>query len=209
MDEHDYLHHLVREAEAATDFLSNGRKWERERWVCQRLLQALNIAHREEDFAAPQQQPPDVLYRDACFEVFFVFDEGRRLNDEWREELERRRAARSLAQLQRREPRPRRIPLAEVQQRLGPTLRKKAHNYDERGIDLGELDLVAYVSFKREIPDFNSRFPPPSEYLRQGWRSLSIVGPNYARVLFAHSDAPAFLRHNQARTLLFDVEMAL
>ncbi|HEY6610064.1 MAG TPA: DUF1780 domain-containing protein [Pseudomonas sp.] len=207
MNEHDYLHHLVRQAEAATDLLSNGRKWERERWVCQRLLQALNIAHREEDFTPPEQQPPDVLFREACFEVFFVIDEGRRLSDEWREELARRRAAHSLAQLQRREPKLRRIALAEVQQRLGATLRKKAHNYEERGIDLSELDLLAYVSFKREIPDFNSAFPPPTEYLRQGWRSLSIVGPNYARVLFAHPDAPVFLRDNQARTLLFDVEM--
>lgn len=207
MNEHDYLHHLVRQAEAATDLLSNGRKWERERWVCQRLLQALNIAHREEDFTPPEQQPPDVLFREACFEVFFVIDEGRRLSDEWREELARRRAAHSLAQLQRREPKLRRIALAEVQQRLGATLRKKAHNYEERGIDLSELDLLAYVSFKREIPDFNSVFPPPTEYLRQGWRSLSIVGPNYARVLFAHADGPAFLRDNQARTLLFDVEM--
>src|SRR5690606_27175901 len=93
MNEHDYLHHLVRQAEAATELLSNGRKWERERWVCQRLLQALNIAHREEDFTPPEQQPPDVLFREACFEVFFVIDEGRRLSDEWREELARRRAA--------------------------------------------------------------------------------------------------------------------
>nr|GEZ23629.1 hypothetical protein [Tanacetum cinerariifolium] len=91
MDDSDYLRLLTSQAEQANAFLSNARKWERERWVCERLLQGLNIPHRADDFLPAGQEPPDVLFRDACFEVFFVLDEGRRLNDEWREELQRRR----------------------------------------------------------------------------------------------------------------------
>ncbi|MGE8294282.1 MAG: DUF1780 domain-containing protein [Pseudomonadales bacterium] len=209
MDDSDYLRLLTYQAEQANAFLSNARKWERERWVCQRLLQALNVRHNQDDFTPSGQEPPDVLFRDASFEVFFVLDEGRRLNDEWRAELERRRSAFSLSQLVRREARPKRIPAGEMQARLAPTLRKKAHNYRERGIDLGELDLVAFVSLKRAVLDCNSHFPPPTEYLRQGWRSLSLVGPRFARVLFAHPDAPDFLRHNLGRTLLFDIGIGL
>ncbi|BCD86747.1 hypothetical protein PSm6_31540 [Pseudomonas solani] len=208
MDESDYLRLLTRQAEQANDFLSNARKWERERWVCQRLLQALNVPHRLEDFSTGGE-PPDVQFRDAAFEVFFVLDEGRRLNDEWRAELERRRSAFSLAQLVRREARPKRIATAELQARLAPTLRKKAHNYTERGLELNELDLVAFVNLKRSVPDFNSPFPPPTEFLRQGWRSLSIVGSTYARVLFAHPDAPEFLRANLGRTVIFDAGIGL
>jgi hypothetical protein len=209
MDDSDYLRLLTIQAEQANTFLSNARKWERERWVCQRLLQGLNIAHRNEDFLSAGQEPPDVLFRDACFEVFFVLDEGRRLNDEWREELERRRSAFSLSQLVRREAKPKRIPAAELLRRLAPTLRKKAHNYKERGLDLGELDIVAFASLKREVLDLNSHFPPPTEYLRQGWRSLSLVGPTFARVLFAHPDAPDFLRTNLGRSVVFDVGISL
>lgn len=209
MDDSDYLRLLTHQAEQANDFLSNARKWERERWVCQRLLQALNVPHRLEEFSAAGQEPPDVLFRDASFEVFFVLDEGRRLNDEWRAELERRRSAFSLSQLVRRETRPRRIPAAELQARLAPTLRKKAHNYRERGLELGELDLLACVNLKHAITDFNSSFPPPTEFLRQGWRSLSLVGPNFARVLFAHSGAPDFLRNNLGRSVLLDVGISL
>jgi hypothetical protein len=208
MDDSDYLRLLTRQAEQANDFLSNARRWERERWVCQRLLTALNLRHRQDEFATGQE-PPDVLFRGASFEVFFVLDQDRRLNDEWRAELQRRRSALSLSQLLRREARPRRIPAMELQARLAPTLRKKAHNYGERGLDLGELDLLAYISLKREVLDLNSPFPPPAEYLRQGWRSLSLVGPNYARVLFAHRDAPDFLRHSLGRTVLFDVGISL
>lgn len=209
MDDSDYLRLLTHQAEQANAFLSNARKWERERWVCQRLLQALNVSHRLDEFSAANHEPPDVLFREASFEVFFVLDEGRRLNDEWRAELERRRSAFSLSQLVRRETKPRRIAAAELQQRLTPTLRKKAHNYKERGLDLGELDLLAYVNLKRAVPDFNSHFPPPTEFLRQGWRSLSLVGPTFARVLFAHPSAPDFLRNNLGRSILFDVGISL
>ncbi|MET1081087.1 MAG: DUF1780 domain-containing protein [Pseudomonas sp.] len=209
MDDSDYLRLLTHQAEQANTFLSNARKWERERWVCQRLLQALNIAYRTDEFSAIRPEPPDVLFREANFEVFWVLDEGRRLNDDWRAELERRRQAFSLSQLVRRETRPKRIAAAELQARLAPTLRKKAHNYLERGLDPAELDLLAYVNLKRAVPDFNSPFPPPTEYLRQGWRSLSLVGPTYARVLFAHGQAPDFLRHNLGRTVIFDVGVGL
>lgn len=209
MDDSDYLRLLTHQAEQANAFLSNARKWERERWVCQRLLQALNVSHRLDEFSAADHEPPDVLFREASFEVFFVLDEGRRLNDEWRAELERRRSAFSLSQLVRREAKPRLIAAAELQQRLTPTLRKKAHNYKERGLELGELDLLAFVNLKRAVPDFNSHFPPPTEFLRQGWRSLSLVGPTFARVLFAHPDAPDFLRHNLGRSVLFDVGISL
>ena len=188
MDDSDYLRLLTIAAEQANAFLSNARKWERERWVCQRLLQGLNIPYRADEFA-PAGEPPDVLFRDANFEVFFVLDEGRRLNDEWRDELQRRRSAFSLSQLVRREAKPKRIPANEFLLRLAPTLRKKAHNYKERGMDLGELDIIAFASLKREVLDLNSHFPPPTEYLRQGWRSLSLVGPTFARVLFAHPRA--------------------
>ncbi|MDZ5603288.1 DUF1780 domain-containing protein [Pseudomonas sp. RP23018S] len=209
MDDSDYLRLLTIQAEQANAFLSNARKWERERWVCQRLLQGLNIPYRNEDFSPANQEPPDVLFHDAAFEVFFVLDEGRRLNDEWREELQRRRSAFSLAQLVRREARPRRISAQELLARLAPTLRKKAHNYVERGLDLGELDIIAFASLKREVLDLNSHFPPPTEYLRQGWRSLSLVGPTFARVLFAHPDAPDFLRSNLGRSIVFDVGISL
>jgi hypothetical protein len=209
MDDSDYLRLLTQQAEHANAFLSNARKWERERWVCQRLLQGLNVPHRDDDFVPAGQEPPDVLFQDASFEVFFVLDEGRRLNDEWREELQRRRSAFSLSQLVRREARPKRINAMELLQRLAPTLRKKTHNYRERNLDLGELDIIAFVSLKREVLDLNSYFPPPTEYLRQGWRSLSLVGPTFARVLFAHSDAPDFLRANLGRSIVFDVGISL
>ncbi len=67
MDDSDYLRLLTRQAEQANDFLSNARKWERERWVCQRLLLALNVPFRQDEFSIAPQEPPDVLFREANF----------------------------------------------------------------------------------------------------------------------------------------------
>ena len=171
MDDSDYLRLLTVAAEQANAFLSNARKWERERWVCQRLLQGLNVPYRAEEFHAAGQEPPDVLFRDASFEVFFVLDEGRRLNDEWRDELLRRRSAFSLSQLVRREAKPRRIPAHEFLLRLAPTLRKKAHNYKERGMDLG--DLISSPSPASSVKSWTSTAisrRPPNTCARAGVR---------------------------------------
>ena len=160
MDDSDYLRLLTHQAEQANAFLSNARKWERERWVCQRLLQALNVSHRLEEFSAAEHEPPDVLFREASFEVFFVLDEGRRLNDEWRAELERRRSAFSLSQLVRREAKPtthRRsrsatAPDADLAQESAQLHRSAASTW-------ASWTLLAYVNLKRAVPDFNSHFP--------------------------------------------------
>ncbi|KWV90066.1 hypothetical protein PFLmoz3_00063 [Pseudomonas fluorescens] len=73
MDDSDYLRLLTVAAEQANAFLSNARKWERERWVCQRLLQGLNVPYRVEEFHAAGQEPPDVLFRDASFRSFLCW----------------------------------------------------------------------------------------------------------------------------------------
>lgn len=62
MDDSDYLRLLTVAAEQANAFLSNARKWERERWVCQRLLQGLNVPYRAEEF-----HPAGQSRRTCCF----------------------------------------------------------------------------------------------------------------------------------------------
>ena len=184
MNEADYLRLLTRQAEQTNDFLSthvNGTASAGSASASSKPS-ACPIARRISPLGTAAGRPVQGV---PASRVFFVLDEGRRLNEKWREELTRRRQAVSLRQLIRREERPQRIAAAELQARLAPTLRKKAHNYYERGIDHGELDLLAFVNLKRAVPDFNTPFPPPTEYLRQGWRSLSMVDRPLPRVLFA------------------------
>ncbi|NAT16808.1 hypothetical protein CU663_16235, partial [Pseudomonas syringae pv. actinidifoliorum] len=89
------------------------------------------------------------------------------------------------------------------------TLRKKSTNYRERGIDLSGLDIIAFASLKREVLDLNSRLSTTDRVPASGLRSLSLVGPTFARVLFAHPGAPDFLRTNLGRSVVFDVGISL
>jgi hypothetical protein len=208
MDDSDYLRLLTIQAEQANAFLSNARKWERERWVCQRLLQGLNIPYRSEDFTPAGQEPPDVLFRDAAFEVFFVLDEGRRLNDEWREELQRRRSAFSLSQLVRREAGHGASPPRSCWRAWRrPCAKRRTTTGARAGPGRAGHHRLRQPQARGARPQ--QPFPPPTEYLRQGWRSLSLVGPTFARVLFAHPDAPDFLRSNLGRSIVFDVGISL
>ena len=51
-------------------------------------------------------------------------------------------------------------------QRLGPTLHKKANNYQERDIDLGQLDIIAFSSLKREL--LEGHLSKPSQVVLPG-----------------------------------------
>ena len=68
-------------------FLSNPRKLDREIWVCTQFLQVLGLKFKDSDLQPSAQEPPDVLFRDARFEVKEVLEEGRTRTDEYREEL--------------------------------------------------------------------------------------------------------------------------
>jgi hypothetical protein len=108
----------------------------------------------------------------------------------------------------RREAKPRRIPANEFLLRLAPTLRKSAQLQRTRhGSGRTGHHRLRQPQARSAGPQ--QPFPPPTEYLRQGWRSLSLVGPTFARVLFAHPDAPDFLRSNLGRSIVFDVGISL
>ena len=56
-------------------FFSNPEKLNREKWVVRRLLQALRVCFKEEEMTEAQE-PVDVAFRDAGFQVKELLDEG-------------------------------------------------------------------------------------------------------------------------------------
>jgi hypothetical protein len=169
---------------------------------------AARLEHYRADEFAPAGEPPDVLFRDASFEVFFVLDEGRRLNDEWRDELQRRRSAFSLSQLVRREAKPRRIPANEFLLRLAPTLRKKAHNYKNAAWIWA--NWTSSPSPASSAKCWTSTAISAAHRIPAPGLALAVAGrADFARVLFAHPDAPDFLRSNLGRSIVFDVGISL
>lgn len=206
MDEKQILSSLIVLAEDTVDLLTETRKWERECWVCSKLLKALQINVSQNDFVKPSAEPPDVICRGANFEVYIVLDKDRRLDADWKHTLSRYRNSQSLEGLLEPYRPPKKISAAQIVELLRPTLSKKRENYANRGISLNDIDILAYVNLRESTLDLETPFPAPNEFHQQGWRSISIFGNSYCRVLYAEESAPDFLRLHAKKTITIKQE---
>lgn len=201
MDEKQILDSLIILAEDTVDFLTPTRKWERECWVCNEFLNALGIKVLPNEFVKPSSEPPDVIVKGANIEVYIVMEKDRRLDADWKNKLTKYRNAQSLQDLLEPYRPPQKISSAQVLEHLKPTLLKKHNKYTRKQVPLGEIDVLAYVNLEKFIIDLETTFPIPDEFLQQGWRSISIFGNNYCRVLYAGEEAPDFLRLHTGKTI--------
>lgn len=80
-------------------FFSNEMKPERERWVCRELLENLGIEVLDSELVSSKEDPPDVLFRSARFEVKELIDEDRPRMAEYKESLARAETATDAGEL--------------------------------------------------------------------------------------------------------------
>ncbi len=80
-------------------FFSNDCKPKREVWVVENFLSQLGIAFSKDQIIKSSDEPVDVIYREARFQVKEIMDEGRRRGDELRELLQKAKIATSLSEL--------------------------------------------------------------------------------------------------------------
>jgi hypothetical protein len=202
MNEEEMLSSLVLLADDTVRFLTDPKKWERECWVCIEFLRALQVDVSKTDVIKPSTEPPDVIYQDANFEVFIVLDQGRKLHADWKELSSLYRSAQCLEDLKIPYKPPKKVSGAQVIQFLTPTLSKKRDSYARRGISLGDIDVLVYLNLKECILDLGTPFPGALDELQQqGWRSLSVFGNSYCKVLCVKPSAPDFLRAHVGNTI--------
>jgi hypothetical protein len=201
MNEKEILSSLVILAEDTVDFLSSKRKWETECWVCIEFLKALKICVSQTDLIKPKSEPPDVICRGANFEVFIILDKDRKLHADWKKKLFLYKNAKSLEDLLEPYNPPTKIPAKRILDFLKPTLSKKQQNYIQRGISLGDIDVLAYVNLIEYSLDLDTPFPDLDDLHQQGWRSISVFGKSYCRVLYAEESAPDFLCSHAGNTI--------
>lgn len=67
--ENDILNELKKHATDTRTFLSNKMKPERERSVCRAFLRAIGVSFEESEIIAPTDEPADVAFRDARFQI--------------------------------------------------------------------------------------------------------------------------------------------
>lgn len=123
----------------------------------------------------PDQDPPDVLYQDARFEVFEILDEGRKRNDEHRQrakKIEEAEKNSSLSPLL--EPQP--VSYFSKDDLICEVMKKmtiKEHKYAPAVT--ASLDLLIYVNFLARKLDVASSVTINVEENMKKWRSVSVL----------------------------------
>lgn len=172
------------------EYFASSNKPERERWVCHELLHNLNRRHWERSVVSSQDEPPDVIYRSARFEIKEILDKGRRRHKEYRDELKRALTVSDPDEMFTsgtvKDATPEQI--AElVLERLAALQKKYAP------ATTAALDILFYVNL---LDTHYKKGPMPkvSLFAPYGWRSVSAVLGTEALVFAANKGAPKFLR---------------
>lgn len=197
MKDEEFIASVIKAREESVSFFSNAGKQERERWVVNEFLTNLGLRCSESDVVSSIEEPPDVMYGDARFEVKEIMDVGKRRHAEYKESLRRAKEAKVLGDLLE-EYTPRDITYTEVFDLVGTHLATIRPYAPATKIN---LDLLFYVNLEDVHGYVSSEVPDAADFHRHGWRSVSFVAGPMGVVLCAAASAPSFLRTHEGKVM--------
>ncbi|MDR7298114.1 hypothetical protein J2X16_003463 [Pelomonas aquatica] len=175
----------------AVTFFSGANKALRERWVCEEMLQSVGVEFSRVEITSSVEEPPDVIFRDARFEVKEVLDPGRKRHREYKEALATALSGKTSDVPPSRYA-PKDITPAAIADRAEAKLEALVKQYPEAV--RSTLDALLYVNLAEHWL-VDGPMPPSERFSRYGWRSVSVVyGGRHAFVFYASDAAPGFLR---------------
>lgn len=180
------------------EFFQSENKVKRECWVVRTFLINLGLSFSDDELILAQD-PPDVQFRDANFEIKEILDEGRRRHQEYKERLSE--ATRATAPISSVRPVAfNELTISEVYDRTfqeAEKLATKKYPLEVRR----NLDLLFYVNLIHTFEFVETPFPNVAALSLLGWRSVSFVKGDRSCVLMATSDAPIFIREMVGRVV--------
>jgi hypothetical protein len=171
-------------------FFSNDMKPDRERWVCREFLENLRIKALDRELVSSKEDPPDVLFRSARFEVKELMDENRPRMAEYRKSLEKAETATDAGELLERYE-PKTMSASDVRDIVLLQAQELEKKYPKAVRE--SLDLVFYVNLQDyatigSVIDVSQLPKSVTE-----WKSVSFVSNNCSCVIWAANDGPDFL----------------
>lgn len=85
----EYIENYKEGLRESVEFFSNKKKPEREAWVVIQLLNYLGIRYVSDEVRPSDDEPLDVYFRDARFQVKEILDTDRKRHDEYKDLLEK------------------------------------------------------------------------------------------------------------------------
>lgn len=187
---HRLLKDLREGLKGSVDYFRSENKAERERWTCREFVLNLNRDADAGSFVSLGDDPPDVTFLDARFEVKEIVDRGRRRHAEFRAALDRALMATDPSQLLTQYS-PKDITPADIGTRIDGELNRLARKYEPKLRTT--LDVLFYVNLIEHHLK-QGPMPPASAFSQHGWRSVSAVIGWASLVYAAEKGAPAFIR---------------
>jgi putative endonuclease (uncharacterized protein DUF1780) len=174
-----YLKELLDYNKQTVHLLSSKMQKETERMVCRAFLRCAGIPFTEERLRIPPDEPPDILFDSAQFEVIEIMDEGRKRHKEYKEGGQRLEKAKSAYDVLRPIPSPESMMLVELIPLITERLKDKFKKYVNKG-DRCKLDILVYVNIieKYFVPTSPGIYVEELDTKNlddQGWRSVSAL----------------------------------
>lgn len=161
-----------------------------ETWIANEFLQNLGVPFDESELEPVKDDPPDVIFRTAQFEVKEILDSGRKPDKEHKEALKKAMEAETPQDLMEHYS-PRDIEYTEIYKLVEKNVIKYSSKYSA---DVKKnMDLLFYVNLWDTRAYIASSLPLGSEFEKYGFRSISFVAGSLSGILMASDDAPEFI----------------
>jgi hypothetical protein len=191
MKDHKLLAQRIKDLEASVAYFAPGNKQESERFVAKSFVENLHISFKKDEIISPEDDPPDVIFRDANFEVKEILDPGRRRHDEYKKELQRAKSVNKSSDLIKTFA-PKDITLAEIYARCEQNANALELKYPSAV--KARLDLLFYVNLIEVMYVTELPYPDTSIIGTLGWRSISFIMGQRSCCFYASPSAPLFIQ---------------
>jgi len=198
-DEAKYLKDLHDYAAETRRLFSSKMKPERERMVCRAFLRCLGVQFQEDEILAPCEEPVDVAFRSAKFQIRELMEPDRRRGDELKNFQDAVQNATSIEDVMLPYLPPRPLSLQDLVDKVTEALRDKVAKY---GKGCKDLDALVYVDLENRCLDVKTNISNLAKLKSQGWRSVSVLFPPHGIIFHAHpKDGPNFILAYSGRAL--------
>ena len=188
MTDDEFIQATVEAREEAVRFFSSASKPERELWVAKEFLENLDVDFSDDELIVPENDPPDVTFRNVLFEIKEILDPGRRRHAEFKDSLRKAKAATSIDELFEQHP-PRDITYTEIYALVMEQASELAASKYPLAVR-EELDLLFYVNLEDVYGYVASPLPASDAIRALGWRSVSFLAGYISCVIVAQPNAP-------------------
>jgi len=188
MEGNEIIENTIKQIRESISFFSNPNKSKRELWVLREFLKNLNIDFQDNELRSVDNDPPDLIFRGAAFEIKEIDEKNRKRHDEYNQELKEASSAKNLKDLSNKPYKFKNINMQEIVDRVNDKFKEIDYSLDF----CKNTNILFYINYSITVERFY-QIPEEDFWLR--WCSVSIVANNnFSYVFCANEKAPEFLR---------------